>query len=98
MNADGSKMSKRKGDVQVFDYKVCSWARNSRWRSHNVISFQKRGWEPTAVLNWLALAGWGQQVEAGDSGATKAAPDSTAVMTLSDMIREVDSSLMIVCA
>ncbi|KAF9649054.1 Nucleotidylyl transferase [Thelephora ganbajun] len=40
LNPDGSKMSKRKGDVDVME-------------------FMRRGWEPVAVLNWLALAGWG---------------------------------------
>ncbi|KAG8995190.1 Glutamate--tRNA ligase mitochondrial [Tulasnella sp. JGI-2019a] len=40
LNPDGSKMSKRKGDVKVSDY-------------------IKKGWEPEAVTNWLALAGWG---------------------------------------
>jgi glutamyl-tRNA synthetase len=44
-------------------------------------------------LNWLALAGWGQQAEVAESGTTKAAPDSTTLMTLSDMIREVKTSV-----
>ncbi|KAG9086716.1 Glutamate--tRNA ligase mitochondrial, partial [Ceratobasidium sp. 392] len=39
LNPDGSKMSKRKGDVRVQDY-------------------MEKGWEPEAVVNWLALAGW----------------------------------------
>ncbi|KIM29155.1 hypothetical protein M408DRAFT_306041 [Serendipita vermifera MAFF 305830] len=38
LNGDGSKMSKRKGDVGVHD-------------------FMNNGWEPSAVLNWLAIAG-----------------------------------------
>lgn len=72
LNRDGTKMSKRKGDVQVFDYK-------------------RRGWEPGAILNWLALAGWGHiHSEQGDAAATKQAPDSTTVMTLPEMIREFD--------
>ncbi|CAG7851269.1 Probable glutamate--tRNA ligase, mitochondrial; AltName: Full=Glutamyl-tRNA synthetase; Short=GluRS; Flags: Precursor [Serendipita indica DSM 11827] len=38
LNPDGSKMSKRHGDVRVSD-------------------FIRKGWEPDAVLNWLAFAG-----------------------------------------
>ncbi|CAE6466273.1 unnamed protein product [Rhizoctonia solani] len=39
LNPDGTKMSKRKGDVRVLDY-------------------MEKGWEPEAVVNWLALTGW----------------------------------------
>ncbi|KAB5593550.1 Glutamyl-tRNA synthetase [Ceratobasidium theobromae] len=39
LNPDGTKMSKRKGDVRVLDY-------------------IEKGWEPEAIVNWLALAGW----------------------------------------
>lgn len=70
LNRDGTKMSKRKGDVQVFDYK-------------------KRGWEPQAILNWLALAGWGQQAELDGTDA-KQAPDSTRVMTMDEIVEEFD--------
>ncbi|CAL1696806.1 unnamed protein product [Somion occarium] len=89
LNRDGSKMSKRKGDVQVLDY-------------------QRRGWEPIAVLNWLALAGWGTAASPSHTGAAesdtpppipvpskkakKAAPDSTAVMTLNELIHNFDLS------
>ncbi|EIN13144.1 hypothetical protein PUNSTDRAFT_57115 [Punctularia strigosozonata HHB-11173 SS5] len=86
LNPDGTKMSKRKGDVHVAD-------------------FMKRGWEPEAVLNWLALAGWGVQHDhpaSSPSGhashglfrstwsAFKTAPSSTTVLTMSDMIRDFD--------
>ncbi|KAI0307462.1 hypothetical protein B0F90DRAFT_1828664 [Multifurca ochricompacta] len=71
LNPDGSKMSKRKGDVQVLDY-------------------MRRGWEPDAVLNWLALAGWGAHTESSSQGdqvsRTVKAPDSTTVMSLSEII------------
>jgi glutamyl-tRNA synthetase len=70
LNPDGSKMSKRKGDVQVLDY-------------------MRRGWEPDAVLNWLALAGWGAHTEESSDQASKMAakaPDSTTVMSLSEII------------
>lgn len=57
-------------------------------------AMQRRGWEPAAVLNWLALAGWGAQTEASDiaspsSGALKQPPDSTTLMTMGEMIQEV---------
>ncbi|KAF4566578.1 Glutamate--tRNA ligase mitochondrial [Pleurotus pulmonarius] len=81
VNADGSKMSKRNGDVQVADY-------------------IRRGWEPAAILNWLALAGWGAQrevteVSSGPSGSPRSvqsspAPDSTTVMTMPEMIEQFD--------
>ncbi|KAI0078525.1 glutamyl-tRNA synthetase [Panus rudis PR-1116 ss-1] len=74
LNPDGTKMSKRKGDVHVLDY-------------------QRKGWEPDAVLNWLALAGWGtQRGSASDAHSKKSAPDSTAVMTLPELIEKFDLS------
>ncbi|KAI0757473.1 glutamyl-tRNA synthetase [Daedaleopsis nitida] len=77
LNPDGTKMSKRKGDVQVLDY-------------------AKRGWEPNAVLNWLALAGWGVQHDASalTTATTKQAPDSTTIMTLQEMIQNFDFSVI----
>ncbi|KAJ7170587.1 hypothetical protein C8R43DRAFT_1085164 [Mycena crocata] len=94
LNADGTKMSKRNGDVKVEDY----------------IS---RGWERAAVLNWLALAGWGTQHEcegetrlvATDTPAPssenhdtarilKAAPESTKVMNMDELISEFDVSAL----
>ncbi|KAI0367459.1 glutamyl-tRNA synthetase [Pilatotrama ljubarskyi] len=74
LNPDGTKMSKRKGDVHVLDYK-------------------KRGWEPGAVLNWLALAGWGVQ-EASSSSSHRQAPDSTTLMSMEEMIRNFDFSVL----
>ncbi|TFY60975.1 hypothetical protein EVJ58_g4799 [Rhodofomes roseus] len=74
LNPDGSKMSKRNGDVQVMDYK-------------------RRGWEPAAILNWLALAGWGAARDSASetsSSPKKQPPDSTAVMTKDEMVREFD--------
>lgn len=83
LNPDGSKMSKRKGDVQVMDY-------------------IRRGWEPAAVLNWLALAGWGtishhkhdhdssvsSSSSSSEDGRVSPAPDSTTLMTLEELIKE----------
>ncbi|KAI0638911.1 glutamyl-tRNA synthetase [Trametes polyzona] len=74
LNPDGTKMSKRKGDVHVLDY-------------------QKRGWESSAVLNWLALAGWGVQ-EASPSSSQKHAPDSTTLMSMEEMIQNFDFSVL----
>lgn len=56
-------------------------------------SFQRRGWEPDAVLNWLALAGWGTHIEPSAQGdqpsKTVKAPDSTTVMGLTEIINNV---------
>ncbi|KAG6890876.1 hypothetical protein C0992_012012 [Termitomyces sp. T32_za158] len=82
LNPDGTKMSKRKGDVQVIDY-------------------IRGGWEPQAVLNWLALTGWGAKHEMPlPSDPTdhhprhgkllQQAPDSTTLMTLPQMINEFE--------
>ena len=59
---------------------------------------QKRGWEPKAILNWLALAGWGVQHEPPSSspstdGSPKQAPDSTTIMSVEEMIQNVSSLL-----
>ncbi len=56
---------------------------------------QRRGWEPNAILNWLALAGWGvNHAEEGKptSFGYHDAPDSTAVMSVEDLIKEVKYS------
>lgn len=59
---------------------------------------QKRGWEPEAILNWLALAGWGAQHEVpatpdaphpSKPRLIQEAPDSTRIMTLPEMIQQV---------
>ncbi|KAG6874159.1 hypothetical protein C0995_005577 [Termitomyces sp. Mi166 len=85
LNPDGTKMSKRKGDVQVIDY-------------------IRGGWEPQAVLNWLALAGWGAKHEVPPPSdisdptvyhsrhgkLSQHAPDSTTLMTLPEMIKEFE--------
>ncbi|GJJ13835.1 hypothetical protein Clacol_008092 [Clathrus columnatus] len=65
LNPDGSKMSKRMGDVQVNDY-------------------IKKGWEPEAVINWLALTGWGNRSEGENTKLErgKSVPD---VFTLEEL-------------
>ncbi len=57
---------------------------------------KRRGWEPGAILNWLALAGWGTQSHQHSSdtppphsSSPKHAPDSTTVMSLSEMVEAV---------
>jgi len=54
---------------------------------------QRRGWEPDAVLNWLALAGWGTHIEPSAQGdqpsKTVKAPDSTTVMDLTEITKNV---------
>ncbi|KAF8329115.1 glutamyl-tRNA synthetase [Cantharellus anzutake] len=77
LNKDGSKMSKRKGDTQVFD-------------------FIEQGWQPEAVLNWLALAGWSRshddesqvQERKVSVGTTSTAPDD--VLALDELIQKFD--------
>ncbi|KAJ7717739.1 hypothetical protein DFH07DRAFT_339732 [Mycena maculata] len=87
LNPDGSKMSKRNGDVKVEEY-------------------IRRGWERDAVLNWLALAGWGTQHEEIESAPgvettptpsaehkprkIKEAPGPTQVMSIDELISEFD--------
>ncbi|KAF8553539.1 hypothetical protein OG21DRAFT_1597677 [Imleria badia] len=72
LNPDGSKMSKRKGDVAVLE-------------------FMKRRWEPEALINWLALAGWGQAARSpSDTTPTTRSPDSTAILTLPELIEQFD--------
>lgn len=76
LNPDGSKMSKRKGDVSVSDY-------------------SDKGWMAPAVLNWLALAGWGTSRSNKDNSSDNAAaPSSTEVFTLSELIDKFDLSVL----
>lgn len=78
LNPDGTKMSKRKGNVSVLD-------------------FTRRGWESEALLNWLALAGWGAQHDPNKKPAPfgdSQAPDSTAVMTLPELVHHFDLSAL----
>ncbi|KAF9235713.1 hypothetical protein BU15DRAFT_89484 [Melanogaster broomeanus] len=56
-----------------------------------VLDFMRRGWEPEAVVNWLALAGWGQSPpSSSESTAATQAPDSTTVMMLPELIEQFD--------
>ncbi|KAL5534809.1 hypothetical protein ACEPAG_1273 [Sanghuangporus baumii] len=76
LNPDGSKMSKRNGDVSVSDY-------------------MEKGWMPSAILNWLALAGWGTSHGDNAEGQEKsAAPASTEMLTLPELIEKFDLSVL----
>ncbi|GAA5961704.1 hypothetical protein JCM8115_004740 [Rhodotorula mucilaginosa] len=71
VNPDGSKLSKRAGDVRVEDYIA-------------------RGYEPEALLNFVALMGWSPQSSASDApspSSAAAAPPSTSSST-SDIANE----------
>ncbi|KAF8508497.1 glutamyl-tRNA synthetase [Gautieria morchelliformis] len=76
LNADGSKMSKRNGDVQVGDYIA-------------------KGWEPEAVLNWLALVGWGKRLGDADGGSKLEVGKSVPhVFTLAELESKFDLSAL----
>ena len=78
-------MSKRKGDVHVHDYAVSSPLWLHQFASNELS--QRRGWDPNAVLNWVALAGWG--VQRTPASISSAAPDSTKLMSMEEMIQAV---------
>jgi len=90
LNPDGSKMSKRHGDVQVIDFIV---------RITSIIpppllniQLQKRGWEPDAVLNWLLHCGYGVHHDtSANAGSTppKESTESMKVMKLDEMVDKV---------
>ncbi|KAG8943893.1 Glutamate--tRNA ligase mitochondrial [Tulasnella sp. 424] len=73
LNPDGSKMSKRKGDVQVSDYIT-------------------KGWESEAVVNWLALAGWGTSPK---SSGVPDQPDGA--MTMGELIQKASAAIVQLC-
>lgn len=98
-------MSKRKGDVQVIDY-IVSFICLPRWLLNvDFFLIQRRGWEPEAVLNWLALAGWGVRYGEAEKHETTStstsskrivqeAPESTMVMNLPDLIQNAGFILL----
>ena len=96
LNPDRTKMSKRNGDVQVVDYIVRTWPPSLQ--THLLISLffwlQRRGWEPAAVLNWLALAGWGVRhnvdTASEEPSARSDAPDSTTILTMQQLLEQFD--------
>lgn len=58
---------------------------------------KEKGWTAPAVLNWLALAGWGASHSHGTSGLSEtrqAAPESTEMLTLGELIDRFDLSYL----
>ncbi|GAA6000601.1 glutamate--tRNA ligase MSE1 [Rhodotorula paludigena] len=72
INPDGSKLSKRAGDVKVEDYIA-------------------KGYEPEALLNFVALMGWSPQSSSSSSPspASSAATDSSSAATVAASNEEV---------
>ncbi|THU89363.1 hypothetical protein K435DRAFT_865340 [Dendrothele bispora CBS 962.96] len=55
-----------------------------------VVDYIRRGWEPEAMLNWFALAGWG--AHAPRPLQIQSAPESTRIMTRQELISEFNLS------
>lgn len=82
-------MSKRHGDVQVADYSVI----RAFALVEDMLTFvQNKGWEPVAVLNWLALTGWGTS-SSPSGGPVEKAPSTTEVLAMEDLILKASISL-----
>lgn len=58
VNADGTKLSKRSGDVRVEDYIVSLYSAAIPRPMAETFSSQSKGYEPSALNNFLALMGW----------------------------------------
>ena len=87
VNPDGTKLSKRSGDVKVLDYIVSSAKLASLQMmtvspvSNILLCSQNNGWEPEALVNFVALM--------GSSWHGSTAADGTAlneVMTMEQLI------------
>ncbi|KAG8220277.1 hypothetical protein J3R82DRAFT_1371 [Butyriboletus roseoflavus] len=64
---------------------------SKRKSSVAALEFMKKGWEPEALINWLALAGWGQAARSpSDSIPTTRSPESMAILTLPELIEQFD--------
>ncbi|EDR00624.1 uncharacterized protein LACBIDRAFT_240505 [Laccaria bicolor S238N-H82] len=59
-----------------------------------VVDYIRRAWEPAAVLNWLALAGWGVRhnvdTASEEPSARSDAPDSTTILTMQQLLEQFD--------
>ncbi|KAG8745467.1 Glutamate--tRNA ligase mitochondrial [Ceratobasidium sp. 414] len=94
LNPDGTKMSKRKGDVRVRDYMVP----NSKLSHVPSLTDprQEKGWEPEAVVNWLALAGWNVHRQLDPAHKHEPSPETAKspkdVLTLAQLIESFDVS------
>lgn len=84
VNADGSKLSKRAGDVKVEDYIA-------------------RGYEPEALLNFVALLGWSPQgAQRGEHGAPAAEGsagqnEGSDVLPMADLVKLVSACGRVLC-
>ncbi|CAO1623080.1 unnamed protein product [Parajaminaea phylloscopi] len=68
MNADGTKLSKRSGDVHVNAYR-------------------QEGWEPEALVNFIALMGYNHHnVAKSDGPSQTTGPDDREVMSMAQLI------------
>ncbi|TIC62488.1 glutamyl-tRNA synthetase [Wallemia mellicola] len=79
VNPDGTKLSKRSGDVSVEDYIV------SRFCGAFNFTYlgQTKGWEPEAFVNYTALMGWNALKTSNSSNPSE-------YMTMEDLIRRFD--------
>lgn len=76
VNADGTKLSKRSGDVSVEAYR-------------------RQGWEPEALVNFVALVGYnhhakGKQTEAREASEMSPGQDDREVMSMAQLIDSFD--------
>lgn len=96
INPDGSKLSKRAGDVRVEDY-IARRAPHAPRISADVPYFlQNRGYEPEALLNFVALMGWSRQAHVSVDTPAPQDGDTSEVLTMQDLIdnvRRISASL-----
>jgi glutamyl-tRNA synthetase len=59
---------------------------------------QKQGWEPEAVVNWLALAGWSRRKGATPAVEIEKSPSDTSgpvdVLTMDKLIQTVLAKIL----
>lgn len=89
INPDGSKLSKRAGDVRVEDYIVRRIAVFVCYCSMLIqcICSQAKGYEPEALLNFVALLGWSPQAHTSET--PDASPEDTDVLSMEELISQV---------
>lgn len=89
VNPDGTKLSKRHGATSVEDFIVrplgfslcfCASSWSDEWS-------QRRGYEPAALNNFVALMGWSGRTNPGEAGT-----EHTDCLTMSEMIEKVSRS------
>jgi hypothetical protein len=94
-------MSKRRGDVRVLDYMVgdAQYCLKFPPVTRTTLNLQEKGWEPEALVNWLALAGWNLRRPSDgfhNHESIKSSPETSTVpedvMNLDQLINAVRSS------